>query len=126
MIVDGGRGQLVTLRPLMEADLEPLYWAATAPWNLARSRWHGATPSPDEFRRAVWQGIRAQYVAESRHGQLLGLVSSYNNNPPAAAYAAFMPAIPDAYGPPVAEAFLLFFGLMFNADSFGEDLRGDS
>jgi hypothetical protein len=120
MAVDRGRGQLVTLRPLTEADIEPLYVAATAPWNGARSRWHGVTPSPDEFRRTVWQGIRAQYAVASHDGKLLGLVSSYNFNPPAAAYAAFMPATPEAYGPPVAEAFLLFFGLLFNADSLAK------
>ncbi len=95
-----------------------LYEAALSPWNWTKSRWRGTTPSPDEFRQSLWRGVHAQYaVRSSRNRRLVGLVSSYNFNPPASVHAAFMPAVPDMEGPPVVEALLQFVELTFRSTS---------
>lgn len=67
---------------------------------------------------ALWQGVRTQYIAESKStGRPVGLVTSYNYNPPASTYVAIMPAEPTVGGAEVAEALAIFCGLLFVHDS---------
>jgi acyl carrier protein len=69
----------VALRPLQPTDYDWLY-SAFANANLGR-RWvaHGTTPSHEEFRRLLWQGVLAQYVVELKKSAVpIGLVTAYN------------------------------------------------
>lgn len=40
-------------------------------------RLRGVTPSPDSFHRLLWEGITAQFVVRSEHGEPVGLVSCF-------------------------------------------------
>jgi len=69
----------ITLRPLMPADVGPLYALSADPAVAWRWRQRGTTPSPDLFAASLWNDTLTQFCIESREtGQLVGLVSGYH------------------------------------------------
>lgn len=65
----------VRLRPLADRDVGFVYLLSTDPEAGGRVRFGGSTPSPDEVRRSLWNGVLAQFIAESATtGDPLGLV----------------------------------------------------
>jgi RimJ/RimL family protein N-acetyltransferase len=67
------------LRPLRASDYDWLYANLVSP--AIGGRWvsRGTTPSHEEFRRLLWQGIFAQYIIETVDTRRpVGLVSAYN------------------------------------------------
>jgi hypothetical protein len=69
----------VHLRPLRSSDYEWLYAMLCRPYAGARWVAHGATPSHEEFRRLLWQGVFLQYVVETTSSMRpLGIVAAYN------------------------------------------------
>lgn len=67
----------LTLRPVRPSDYDFLFSLLVDGGNGARWRFRGATPSPEGFERALWAGVAAQLVAESR-GRPLGLGMIFN------------------------------------------------
>ena len=93
------RGRRVVLRPVLSRDFEPLYLLATTGENGLRWRFRGATPSPDQFGRQLWDTVLAQFVVQRRDtGELLGLVGLYNANLSARQCYAFALAAPTVVG----------------------------
>jgi RimJ/RimL family protein N-acetyltransferase len=72
----------VVLRPVLTRDYEYLYYLCVAGENGHRWRYRGATPSPDQFVRQLWDGVLAQYMVVPRSGDRppIGLVGIYNAN----------------------------------------------
>lgn len=72
----GGVGGGVSLRPVLEGDVGYLYGLATSLHTGWRWRLRGATPSPEEFRRLLWDRVLAQYVVTTGGGARIGLVQA--------------------------------------------------
>jgi acyl carrier protein/RimJ/RimL family protein N-acetyltransferase len=66
----------VALRPVLEADLDYLYGLATSLDTGWRWRLRGTTPSPEEFRRLLWERVLVQYVVTAGGGDRIGLVQA--------------------------------------------------
>lgn len=72
-------GRRVALRPIKPSDYEFLYSISTAPENLVRWRYRGATPSSEAFTRSLWQGVLTQFViTRAGEAEPLGLIVAYN------------------------------------------------
>jgi hypothetical protein len=67
----------VALRVLRPTDYDALYETATVPGNGLYERFRGATPSPDDFVKALWGGILVQFVPETEH-RMMGLLVAHN------------------------------------------------
>lgn len=71
----------VRLRPMVDADVEPLYLASFDPATSSAWRYRGRTLSPAAFIETLDEGVRAQYIVELRStGEAVGLVSAYDHN----------------------------------------------
>lgn len=69
----------VRLKPVTPADYEWLYSFLTLPVHGRRWVTHGTSPSPEDFRRLLWQGVLVQYVVWTNSpAQRAALVSAYN------------------------------------------------
>ncbi|MFC4118922.1 GNAT family N-acetyltransferase [Nonomuraea zeae] len=66
------------LRPLMASDYAYVFGLLVGGANGARWRFRGATPSPEMFERALWSGVSAQLVAETRDRRPIGLAVAFN------------------------------------------------
>ena len=79
--VDDGQlsdGQ-VRLRTLQSRDYEHLYSLLAFPEISLHTRSRGTTPSPEEFRRAMWSNVFVLFAVEDiQRRELLGVTSSYN------------------------------------------------
>jgi len=77
----GYRSPNVTLRPIVDGDVQPLYLSSLDPRNNHRWRHRGLTPSPEEFRQALFTDqVLAQFmvIPVGQPGNPIGLVSSYD------------------------------------------------
>lgn len=64
--------------------------------NPLRWRYRGATPSPEQFVRQLWDGVLIQYVVQGRQRpELLGTVGLYNANFASGYAYAYAIAAPD-------------------------------
>lgn len=71
----------IHFRPLVPQDLDLLYHEATSFEGGYRWRYRGATPSPADFKRALFDGVLAQYMAvRATSGEPVGLTVAYNAN----------------------------------------------
>ena len=69
-------GRHVRLRPVTPMDYEAIYQISTLPEVTYRWRTRGITMSPSAFADALWQGVVASFVVESRAGgPPIGLVT---------------------------------------------------
>lgn len=71
----------VTIRPIGDRDFSPLYTASLDPRTNHRWRFRGQTPSPDEFRAALFHpNTLAQFMVMplASDGLGIGLVSAYS------------------------------------------------
>ncbi|MGZ4681040.1 MAG: GNAT family N-acetyltransferase [Acidimicrobiales bacterium] len=68
----------IVLRPLSGADEPYLYRLLTSGDQLVRYRLRGMTPSPESFHQFVWERVVAQFVAVTRQGQPVGVVSCFD------------------------------------------------
>ena len=59
----------VVLRPVDDGDVPFLYDLMAAPEAGAKVRFGGATPSPEQVSRAMWDSVLAQFVVSSRRTQ---------------------------------------------------------
>jgi len=67
------------LRPLVAADYEFVFRLETSADNIDRWRFRGATPSPERFTRALWDGVLASFVVlDLGAKQSVGTVALYN------------------------------------------------
>lgn len=73
-------GHYARLRPPYQSDYAWLYDLFTAPQNIVRWRLRGATPSPENFARFLWDSVLAQFVIEDQNGKSIGLVTAYQAN----------------------------------------------
>ncbi len=73
-------GPNVVLSPVTQAEFGVLFDLHTRGDHLVRFRLRGHTPSPDAFHRLIWDRVLAQFVARSRDGHLVGLVSCLDAN----------------------------------------------
>lgn len=75
------RGRHVFLRPLNTDDYQSLRLAELSGERAVRWRYRGATVSPEQWARGLWDGILAQYLVCTRSaGRPLGLVLVYRPN----------------------------------------------
>jgi hypothetical protein len=71
--------QNVRLRPLTDADTQLLYFSSVEPTVGHRWRFRGSTPSPEIFRRALFDGVLCQFVVTPKdRNDPVGLVSAYD------------------------------------------------
>jgi RimJ/RimL family protein N-acetyltransferase/acyl carrier protein len=68
----------IVLRPVTGADEPYLYRLLTSGDQLVRYRLRGMTPSPESFHQFVWDRVVAQFVAVTRQGQPVGVVSCFD------------------------------------------------
>jgi len=68
----------IVLRPVTGADEPYLYRLLTSGDHLVRYRLRGMTPSPESFHQFVWDRVVAQFVAVTRQGQPVGIVSCFD------------------------------------------------
>lgn len=71
--LEGPRVRLVPLTAQYEGEALALYTSGS---HLTRYRLRGATPSPEQFRQALWDRVLAQFVVVG-DGRVLGLVSAF-------------------------------------------------
>lgn len=72
------KSKRVRLRPIEVKDYPQLYTLAVDPETNFRWRFRGNTPSPQEFERALWEGVLAQFALVSISTErLCGFVVSY-------------------------------------------------
>jgi RimJ/RimL family protein N-acetyltransferase len=73
-------GRHVLLRTVEPQDYSGLYRLCTGYATSYRWRFRGATPSPEEFSRALWQEVLAQFVIirANKPTSVAGLVVAYN------------------------------------------------
>ena len=68
----------VLLRPVDSSDYQRLRQLELSSPLAARWRFHGSTPSPDDYARTLWSGVLAQYIIVDRASNVgLGLCSCY-------------------------------------------------
>ncbi len=60
-----------------QRDFDYLFELHATGEHLVRYRLRGVTPSPDSFRRLLWEGVTAQFVVRSESGSPVGLVSCF-------------------------------------------------
>ncbi len=70
-------GHLVSIRPVEVRDYDFLFRLYTDGDHLVRYRLRGLTPSPEAFVRFLWEQIVAQFIVETKDGQAIGVVSSF-------------------------------------------------
>jgi len=71
-------GRRVALIPVVPAHYPFLYQLQVDPSTNFRWRFRGATPRPDAFESALWEGVLAQFAIVRRNStELLGLVVAY-------------------------------------------------
>jgi RimJ/RimL family protein N-acetyltransferase/acyl carrier protein len=68
----------IILRPVTGADEPYLYRLLTTGDQLVRFRLRGMTPSPESFHQFIWERVVAQFVATTRQGRPVGLVSCFD------------------------------------------------
>jgi RimJ/RimL family protein N-acetyltransferase/acyl carrier protein len=68
----------IVLRPLTGADEPYLQRLLTSGDHLVRYRLRGMTPSPESFHQFVWERVVAQFVAVTRQGHPVGVVSCFD------------------------------------------------
>jgi RimJ/RimL family protein N-acetyltransferase/acyl carrier protein len=68
----------IVLRPATGADEPYLFRLLTSGDQLVRYRLRGMTPSPEAFHQFIWDRVVAQFVAFSRQGHPVGLVSCFD------------------------------------------------
>lgn len=126
------RTQSVTLRPLLEADVHRAFVTSLDPRLAHRWRFRGLTPSPEEFRRALYApNIFAQFVVLHRGGagqDGIGIVSAYdadfNGGTCKAAFQRFAGQSEFGEGPRqeerglMVEGMLVFFQYLFDHFTF--------
>ena len=66
----------MSFRSLLPTDYDDLYEAVASPECVLFERFGGHTPSPDEFVRALWVGVLAQFVPEYK-GNSAGLLVAH-------------------------------------------------
>src|SRR5262245_13405527 len=72
-------GRHVRLRAVQQSDYPFLVELQSAPENLIRWRYRGATLSPEQITQSLWQGVLAQFlVVRADTDQPVGLVVCYN------------------------------------------------
>jgi RimJ/RimL family protein N-acetyltransferase len=72
-------GRHVRLRAVQQSDYPFLVELQSAPENLIRWRYRGATLSPEQIIQSLWQGVLAQFlVVRADTDQPVGLVVCYN------------------------------------------------
>lgn len=72
-------GRSVALRPIGPGDYEFLRNAEVSEALGPRWRFRGATPAPEMYPQALWQGVTAQFaVTERSSPKPIGLVALYN------------------------------------------------
>jgi hypothetical protein len=75
------RGRHVVLRQVMPEDYRFLRAAELTGEHGVRWRYHGATPSPEEWARGLWQSVLAQLlVVAIDEPTPIGLVAAYRPN----------------------------------------------
>jgi acyl carrier protein len=68
----------IVLRPVTAADEPYLFRLLAGGEQLVRYRLRGMTPSPEAFHQFIWDRVVAQFVAFSRQGHPVGLVSCFD------------------------------------------------
>ena len=68
----------IILRPVTAADEPYLFRLLTTGEQLVRYRLRGMTPSPESFHQFIWDRVVAQFVAVTRQGHPVGLVSCFD------------------------------------------------
>lgn len=108
-------GRRVVLRPVHVQDYPSLYAIAMAGENATRWRYRGATPSPEQFVRQMWDGVLVQYAVVGRQlGRLYGTVGLYNANLPSGYVYGYAMSAPDRMGSgKVVEGLLLMLEYAF-------------
>jgi hypothetical protein len=81
------RTNRVCLEPIQPQDYPLLYKSELSDRMLHRWRFGYATPSPESYAEALWDGVYSQYIVRTLSAQnnqspeTLGLVSGYNYDP---------------------------------------------
>jgi RimJ/RimL family protein N-acetyltransferase/acyl carrier protein len=104
----------IVLRPLTGADEPYLQRLLTSGDHLVRYRLRGMTPSPESFHQFVWDRVVAQFVAVTRQGHPVGVVSCFD--PDFRNRYAYVAAVadPEMQGNGLmAEATVLFVSYLF-------------
>jgi RimJ/RimL family protein N-acetyltransferase/acyl carrier protein len=71
----------IILSPIQEQDYRALYSIVGSGEYLVRWRYRGSTPSPEEFRKDLWQDVLAQFVVTNKSDRaVIGLVTAYHAN----------------------------------------------
>jgi RimJ/RimL family protein N-acetyltransferase len=74
-------GRRVRMRPVLPSDYNTLYSMLLHPEVACRWRYRGATPSPERFNTALWDGVHVQFIIERKSdGTVAGLQVAYNTN----------------------------------------------
>lgn len=105
----------VALVPVGPEHIEPIYLASLDPHWSYRWRFRGRTLSPEEFRRALFEGVLAQFVVvDEPTGALIGLVVAYEHHPDAAHCSVGFQRATTAEGPATTvEGLALFIDYLF-------------
>jgi hypothetical protein len=69
----------VELRPLRPADYDELYDHLLAP-DGPLDAFVGGTPGPEDFVKAIWSGVHAQFVSEWQ-GRAIGVLAGHSLRP---------------------------------------------
>lgn len=110
-------GRTVALRPVVDSDLEFLFYLATCGGNLGRWRLSNRTVSPASFSQFVWGAHDAQFIVCRRaDGTPVGHVGSYQTDEFNGTTKAAAILHPDVHrqGWPL-EGMLLFLKFLFEA-----------
>ena len=105
----------VALAPVTPQHIEPIYLASLDPHWSYRWRFRGRTLSPEEFRRALFEGVLAQFVVvDQATGALVGLVVAYEHHPDAGHCSVGFQRTAVAEGPAATvEGLALFIDYLF-------------
>jgi len=67
----------ISLRPVLPNLYPLLYGWAVDPVGAFRWRFHGATPSPEQFNQALWSDVLCQFLVVNHRDVVQGLVVCY-------------------------------------------------
>jgi acyl carrier protein/RimJ/RimL family protein N-acetyltransferase len=77
---DAFHGPNVQLVPVTERDTDWLFQLCATGEHLVRFRMRAMTPSPELFRRFLWEQVVAQFIVATHDGRPVGLVTCFEPN----------------------------------------------
>lgn len=74
---DAYHGPNVQLVPVTDRDLDWLFTTCATGEHLVRFRMRALTPSPETFRRFLWDQVLTQFIVATHEGRPVGLVTCF-------------------------------------------------